>query len=358
VIDSEQKSDDIDHGFFMQRCIDLALLGASDVFPNPMVGCVVVSDGKIIAEGYHQKYGEAHAEVNALKQITSPEMLDRATVYVSLEPCAHFGQTPPCAKLLIEKGIKKVVIGCHDSFTKVDGKGIQLLKNAGVEVIIGVLEQECLLLNERFFHFHAKKQPYIALKWAQSKDGFFAPLANTGIHWITDAATQQVTHFLRSKEHAILVGVTTVLIDNPRLDVRAVDGKSPIRIVLDPSNKLNELAVKPKIFDGTQTTLVLNASLNVKKTFAEFISIAPFTLENCLTKLYDLNIISVLVEGGANTLKRFIDEGLWNKAYVFEGQKELTEGLISPEFLFNHARVSEQLQTNDTLTIYTHSKNK
>jgi diaminohydroxyphosphoribosylaminopyrimidine deaminase / 5-amino-6-(5-phosphoribosylamino)uracil reductase len=358
VIDAQNKSLTNNHGFFMQRCLDLAIKGGTDVFPNPMVGCVVVVDGKIIAEGYHQKFGEAHAEVNALSKINDISLLEKAIVYVSLEPCSHYGKTPPCAHFLIAKGIKKVVIGCRDSFKKVDGKGIELLKASGIEVVTGILEKECLLLNERFFYFHKQKQPYVVLKWVQSKDGFFAPKNNQGIHWITQLSTQIDTHLLRSKEQAILVGVNTVLIDNPSLDVRAVAGKSPIRIVLDPKNKLIDLEPKPKIFDGTQRTIVLNSSFHFTENFAEFIAISPFTIEKCMEKLYEMKIVSILVEGGANTIQRFIDEGYWNKAYVFTGQENLSEGLKSPEFLNVYSPVTKKLENNDKLTIYSNNSLK
>ena len=344
---------ELDHGFFMHRCLDLAQLGAADVFPNPMVGCVIVHDGKIIGEGYHQKYGEAHAEVNAINAVKHPELLPKSTVYVSLEPCAHYGKTPPCALLLIQKKVQKIVIGCRDSFAQVDGKGIELLKHAGIEVSVGILEEECIAVNKRFFTFHNKNRPFITLKWAQSKDGFFAPHANQGIHWITNESTQIFTHSLRAKEHAILVGINTVLIDNPSLDVRAIIGKSPIRIVIDSALKIKESNKEIKLIQDKQPTIVLNASYEAQEGNVHYKAITPFTLDNCLIALHKMNILSILIEGGATTLNYFIAQGVWDEAFILHGQKNIENGIPAPIINFYSNSQHEKFANGDQLTHYT-----
>jgi diaminohydroxyphosphoribosylaminopyrimidine deaminase/5-amino-6-(5-phosphoribosylamino)uracil reductase len=350
VIEQSTLKMEFDHGFFMRRCLDLAKLGAANVFPNPMVGCVIVHEGKIIGEGYHQKYGEAHAEVNAINTVKHPELLPKSTVYVSLEPCAHYGKTPPCALLLIQKKVQKVVIGCRDSYTEVDGKGIELLKNAGIEVSVGILEDECIAVNKRFFTFHNKNRPFITLKWAQSEDGFFAPHSNQGIHWITSESTQIFTHSLRAKEHAILVGINTVLIDNPSLDVRAITGRSPIRIVIDSALKIKESKKEIKLIQDKQPTIVLNASFEAQEGNVHYKAITPFTLDNCLIALHKMNILSILIEGGATTLNYFITAGLWDEAFVLQGQKNIENGLIAPIITDFSTQSHEQFTNGDQLT--------
>src|ERR1700712_465065 len=234
----------VQHEKYMQRCLELATLGLGAVSPNPMVGAVVVLDDKIIGEGYHQKYGEAHAEVNAINQVisrfpNSADLLKQATIYVSLEPCAHYGKTPPCADLIIKHQIPKVVVGCRDPFEQVNGKGIEKLQAAGVEVVLGILEAECKWLNRRFFTRIQKHRPYIILKWAQTADGFFAPADGTQL-WITGQESRKLVHQWRGEEDAILVGTNTVAIDNPQLNVRYGSGKLPKRIVIDRELKLNK----------------------------------------------------------------------------------------------------------------------
>jgi diaminohydroxyphosphoribosylaminopyrimidine deaminase/5-amino-6-(5-phosphoribosylamino)uracil reductase len=224
------------HNIYMQRCLDLAALGMGKVSPNPMVGAVIVHEGKIIGEGYHQQYGQTHAEVNAVNDVlakfkNAEELLKQATIYVSLEPCAHYGKTPPCADLIIKHHIPKVIAGCRDPFDQVDGKGIEKLKDAGIEVEVGVLEDECKWLNRRFFTRVQQHRPYIILKWAQTTDGFFAPDDNTQ-HWITGLESRKLVHQWRGEEDAILVGKNTVIADKPQLNVRYGEGRSPKRIVL------------------------------------------------------------------------------------------------------------------------------
>ena len=320
------------HELYMQRCIELAQNGAGNVSPNPMVGAIVVYDDKIIGEGYHQFYGEAHAEVNAIKAVKDKSLLSRATIYVSLEPCAHFGKTPPCSDLIIESKIPNAVIGCRDSFTEVDGKGIEKLRKAGVNVIFGVLEKDCLDLNKRFFTFHEKKRPYIILKWAQSQDGFMDKIRTDTcptINWITHPNTKQLTHKWRSEEDAILIGKNTAIKDNPALTTRAVDGKNPVRIVID--RKL-ELSKDLNIFNQGAKTIILNElknqeneSILYRKVFftSFFDDLWAICAENSIT--------SLIVEGGAFTLNQFLENDLWDEIRVLTGKPFFSEGVKAPQ---------------------------
>lgn len=287
---------------FMRRCIQLAKLGAGSVSTNPMVGAVVVYNGNIIGEGFHKRFGQAHAEVNAINSVKNPGLLSKSEIYVSLEPCAHFGKTPPCADLIIEKGIRKVYVGCLDPFSKVDGKGIQKLRNAGIEVVTGVLEKECQELNRRFFTFVNLKRPYIILKWAQSLDGYldkdFRPVK------ISNPLTNILSHKWRSEEDAILVGTTTAERDNPHLDNRLWSGKNPVRIILDKENALDK---KLNIFDNSQPTIIVK----------------EFDVNEILNKLYHNNIQSVIVEGGAKTHNFFLESGLWDEIRIFQSDEML-----------------------------------
>lgn len=315
---------------FMQRCIDLARLGQGYVAPNPMVGAIVVYDGKIIGEGYHHKFGAAHAEVEAIQSVKEQQLLVEATVYVSLEPCAHVGKTPPCADLLIEKHVKKVVIGCVDSFSKVSGKGIERLKNAGIEVVVGILEKECRELNKRFFTFHEKQRPYVILKWAQSKDGFLDKLRRNdekGVHWISSPETKALVHKWRSEEQSILVGRKTVQNDNPTLTVREFSGENPIRILIDSQLQLKS---EYNIFSDEAPTIVFNRIKNDKVGSVEWIKIAETDTQLILDELYKRNIQSVFVEGGSRTLQYFIFGNVWDEARVIVGNTNLLEGTKAP----------------------------
>ncbi|MBW6484365.1 MAG: bifunctional diaminohydroxyphosphoribosylaminopyrimidine deaminase/5-amino-6-(5-phosphoribosylamino)uracil reductase RibD [Vicingaceae bacterium] len=337
---------------YMFRCLELAKNGLGNVAPNPMVGCVVVYENKIIGEGYHQQFGEAHAEVNAINAVKNKELLSQSTLYVNLEPCAHFGKTPPCADLIIKNNIKKVVIGCLDTYSEVAGKGIERLKNAGVEVVVGVLERESLELNKRFFTFHNKKRPYIILKWAETKDGFIDVLRhceersnlqkkqtdcfvllhstrNDVNNWITSPLSKKLVHKWRSEEVAIMVGTNTALNDNPQLNVREWTGKNPIRIVLDLKLRL------PKglhLFDKTISTLVFNYKDDKTEKNLEYIKLdaSKNLISQCLEKLYDRNIQSVIIEGGTMLLQSFITENVWDEARVFIGNKYFEKGLKAP----------------------------
>ncbi|MEN0056112.1 MAG: bifunctional diaminohydroxyphosphoribosylaminopyrimidine deaminase/5-amino-6-(5-phosphoribosylamino)uracil reductase RibD [Mucilaginibacter sp.] len=325
----------VKHEKYMQRCIELAQLGAGQVSPNPMVGAVVVHDDKIIGEGYHQKYGQAHAEVNAIAQVmgkfdNAAELLKQSVIYVSLEPCAHYGKTPPCADLIIKHQIPLVVVGCRDPFAQVDGKGIEKLKAAGIEVISGVLEKECQWLNRRFFTKVQKHRPYIILKWAQTSDGFFAPADNTQL-WITGEESRRLVHQWRSEEDAVLVGKNTAAIDNPRLNVRYGDGRSPKRVVIDRRLELNK---DLNIFDQSVDTFVFNEvkfdvdGLNKYIALEDFENFVP---QYILYQLYLQDIQSIIIEGGARTLQSFIEAGLWDEARIFTGKINLQNGIKAPQ---------------------------
>jgi diaminohydroxyphosphoribosylaminopyrimidine deaminase/5-amino-6-(5-phosphoribosylamino)uracil reductase len=315
---------------YMQRCIDLALLGIGEVGSNPMVGAVIVLDDVIIGEGYHQKFGEAHAEVNAINAVKDKSLLNKATIYVSLEPCSHFGKTPPCADLLVNSNFKKVVIGCKDTFSEVSGRGIEKLKAAKIDVVLGVLEEECRDLNRRFFTFHEQKRPYVILKWAQTKDGFLDRLRDDDtnkINWISSKETKTLVHKWRSEESSILVGKNTILNDNPTLTVRELTGKNPIRIILDSHLSLS---LNFNVFNKDAETVVLNLEKEEIIEGLKFKKILNFDIDSILKALYDLNIQSVFVEGGAQTLQSFISSNLWDEVRVIVGNTTFTEGLKAP----------------------------
>jgi diaminohydroxyphosphoribosylaminopyrimidine deaminase / 5-amino-6-(5-phosphoribosylamino)uracil reductase len=307
--------------------MELAELGKGHVSPNPLVGCVIVHEDQIIGEGYHQRYGESHAEPNAIASVKNPSLLIESTVYVTLEPCAHFGKTPPCANLLIEKKVKKVVVGALDSNPMVAGKGIDLLQSAGIEVETGVLEKEIRLQNKRFFTFMEEKRPYVILKWAQTRDGFIAK-KDFDSKWISNEYSRQLVHQWRAEEDAIMVGTNTARYDNPRLNVRDWNGKDPIRVVIDKELKLNKSL---SVFDQSQPTLVYNQQMNESKENLEHVQLPlNFTLSDILRDLYHRNIQSVLVEGGAYLLQQFIQNELWDEARVFTGSTSFENGIMGP----------------------------
>ena len=324
----------VQHEKYMQRCLELAALGLGAVSPNPMVGAVVVLDDKIIGEGYHQKYGEAHAEVNAINQVVnrfpnSDELLKRATIYVSLEPCAHYGKTPPCADLIIKHQIPNVVVGCRDPFAQVDGKGIEKLKAAGIDVTVGVLDAECQWLNRRFFTRVQKHRPYVILKWAQTADVFFAP-DDSSQYWITGPEARKLVHQWRTEEDAILVGKNTAAIDNPQLNVRYAQGKSPKRVVID-----RRLELKPglNLFDQSVETFIFNevkTDVDGKNKYIALEDFERYVPQYILFQLYLQDIQSIIIEGGAKTLNSFIEAGLWDEARIFTGEKELKQGIKAP----------------------------
>ncbi|HVW95010.1 MAG TPA: bifunctional diaminohydroxyphosphoribosylaminopyrimidine deaminase/5-amino-6-(5-phosphoribosylamino)uracil reductase RibD [Mucilaginibacter sp.] len=322
------------HEKYMQRCIELAALGAGYVSPNPMVGAVVVCEDRIIGEGYHQRYGESHAEVNAINQVISrfpdsDERLKKSAIYVSLEPCAHYGKTPPCADLIIKHQIPRVVVGCRDPFESVNGKGIEKLQNAGINVITGVLEKDCKWLNRRFFTRVQKQRPYVILKWAQTADAFFSP-EDSRQFWITGPESRRLVHQWRSGEDAVLVGKNTAQIDNPQLNVRYGGGRSPKRVVID---RRLELDPTLNIFDNSAETFIFNeVSTDIigKNRFIALEDFDRYVPQYILFQLYLQDIQSVIIEGGAKTLGSFIDAGVWDEARIFTGKQYLREGIKAP----------------------------
>lgn len=318
----------MNHEIYMQRCLELAGKALGKTYPNPMVGCVIVHDNLIIGEGFHEKAGENHAEINAINRVKNPELLKESTIYVSLEPCAHFGKTPPCAHKIVETGFKKVVIGTLDSHDKVNGKGKQIIEDAGIEVISGVLEKECQQLNKRFFTFHQNQRPFIILKWAESGDGFldqdFKPTQ------IGNSLTQQFVHELRSQEHAILVGTKTALTDNPSLTTREIVGRNPVRILIDFDLKV---PLDFKIYHQEAETLVFNSLKETVRGNGTFIKIERENLlDHLMQKLVGLHIQSVLIEGGRFTLQQFIDQNVWDETIIIKNENlQLLNGTKAPE---------------------------
>jgi diaminohydroxyphosphoribosylaminopyrimidine deaminase / 5-amino-6-(5-phosphoribosylamino)uracil reductase len=314
---------------YMKRALQLARLGAGAVSPNPMVGCVIVHHGKIIGEGWHQKYGEAHAEVNAVNSVLDKSILSESEVYVTLEPCSHFGKTPPCADLLIKHQVKKVYVCNLDPNPLVAGKGIEKLRQAGIEVEMGLLETEGRELNKRFFTFIEKKRPYIILKWAESADGFIAKKNYEAIQ-ISNLLSRRFVHKMRSQEDAILVGTNTAKYDNPKLDTRFWTGKNAIRLVIDKQLSLPETH---HLFDKSQTTICFNNSLDKQKDNISFVKIPENTsLEKfILEELYQRKIQSVIIEGGTKLLQSFIDLELYDEAVILKSQKLLGDGITAPK---------------------------
>jgi diaminohydroxyphosphoribosylaminopyrimidine deaminase/5-amino-6-(5-phosphoribosylamino)uracil reductase len=318
------------HDKFMRRCLQLASYGSGFVAPNPMVGCVIVCNNQVIGEGYHKLFGGPHAEVNAFARVEQKELLSESTVYVSLEPCSHQGKTPPCTDLLVSNNVKRVVIGCRDSNPVVSGKGIERLKRAGIEVIEGVLEEECRQLNKRFFTFHERRRPYVVLKWAQTLDGFIDRVRNEekkGINWVSSELTKTLVHKWRSEEQSILVGRNTIINDNPSLTVREYDGQNPIRIVIDSQLQISQ---DLNIYSNEAPTLVFNRIKNEKKENVEWIKIPETSTSYILEELYKRDISSVFVEGGSRTLQYFIIDNVWDEARVIVGNMKFGDGVKAP----------------------------
>jgi diaminohydroxyphosphoribosylaminopyrimidine deaminase/5-amino-6-(5-phosphoribosylamino)uracil reductase len=332
---------------FMQRCLELAALGRGYVSPNPLVGCVIVHNERIIGEGWHKKFGEAHAEVNAVASVKDQELLKESTVYVNLEPCSHFGKTPPCVDLLIRHQVKKVVIANLDTHPNVSGEGIKKLREAGIEVITGILDKQGRELNKRFFTDIEKKRPYIILKWAQTADGFMAQ-ANYDSKWISNEFSRQLVHKWRSEEDAILVGTKTVFHDNPQLNVRDWTGRNPVRVVIDRFLKLSD---KLNVFDRNQKTIIYNVLKHEEhdNLILARIDEAEF-LPQLLQDLHKRGIQSVIVEGGAQTLNFFIQPGLWDEARVFQTTRTFGKGIAAPTPKGKLS--STEAVSTDTLFIY------
>ncbi len=366
----------------MHRCLELARLGAGYTAPNPMVGAILVHEEKIIGEGYHQRYGEAHAEVNCIHQAIESgfqELISNSTLYVSLEPCSHFGKTPPCADLIIKHRIPKVVVGCRDPFKEVNGKGIEKLRAADVDVELGMLESECKNVNKRFFTFHRQQRPYIILKWARTGDGF---IGNTSLPLdkreaskssaenrllISNQYTNRLVHKWRSEEAAILVGTNTVMLDDPELTTRLWWGVSPIRLVIDLDL---QLPASQKVFNDSVTTIIFNTKTHSVESDwpPSFVGKTPKLLywqvtedvnmvHQIVNALYQLKILSVIVEGGATLLQSFIDDNAWDEARIITNrQMTIGKGLHAPQ-LSHSIKIAEETLLTDTIEVFTSSQN-
>jgi diaminohydroxyphosphoribosylaminopyrimidine deaminase/5-amino-6-(5-phosphoribosylamino)uracil reductase len=328
------------HEKYMRRALELAQHGKLHVSPNPMVGCVIVHNDRIIGEGYHAEYGKSHAEVNAVNSVEDVTLLKESSLYVTLEPCAHEGKTPPCVNMLLTSGIPEIYIAVQDPNLKVAGAGIRLLKDSACRINVGLLEKESVELNKRFFCFHQKKRPYIILKWAQTLDGYMdknpPSCQNREDYWITNDVLRVKVHQWRAEEDAVFVGANTILHDNPQLNVRYCSGKNPLRITLIDK----EIDHGFHFFDNTQPTIVFNFEKEAKTentTFCKLDKQNP--LESILQHLYDVNIQSVLIEGGRCTLQDFLDANLWDEARVLMGNKCFGNGLYAPQIPFSPVKI-------------------
>ena len=337
---------------YIKRCIELAKNGLGTTYPNPLVGCVIVYENKIIGEGWHKKSGEAHAEVIAIESVQNKELLSSSTLYVSLEPCSHFGKTPPCADLILKYKIPNVFIGTIDPNSKVAGKGIQKLKDSGVNVTFGILEKECNELNKRFFTFHRKNRPFIILKWAESSDGFISPKNKDEQKpvWISNEYSRQLVHKWRSEEQAILVGTQTIIDDNPSLTVRNWVGNNPIRVVIDRENTIDS---SYNVFDNQAKTIVFsNKEVTSNSDTIQYIKVDfdKNSTQVIVDKLFENNIQSIIIEGGKKTIQSFIDAHLWDEARVFIGGINLNKGTKAPKI--NNTIYSKSYLKKDTLLTY------
>jgi len=339
------------HDKYMHRCLELAVRGLGRVAPNPMVGCIIVDDSGIIGEGYHESFGGAHAEINALNSVEVSTDLKNATLYVSLEPCNHHGKTPPCTEAIIKSGIKKVVVGCTDPNPQVAGKGIEAMVKAGIEVITGIQEADCIEVNKRFITYHEKKRPFIILKWAQTSDGFIDKKRGKDekAAKITQDEADIMVHMWRAQEQGIMVGTHTVIMDNPNLTVRKANGQSPMRIVLDRTLKIPNTS---HVFDKAAPTLIFTEQSGITNNGVDYVNVAfdAKLLQNMLNELYNRQVQSVIVEGGEKLLKSFIEKDLWDEAKVFYANKTLDEGVSAPNFPFP-SRCEIRIG-DDTLVLY------
>ena len=335
-----------DHDF-MHRCIQLAKKAYGHVSPNPMVGSVIVYKGRIISEGYHKFYGKEHAEVNAINNVKNKDLLRYSTLYVNLEPCSHFGNTGPCSDFIIQHNINRVVVGCIDTSSKVSGKGIAKMRENGVRVDVGLLDKECQFLNRRFLNFHKNKRPYIILKWAESQDGFIAPINQTKPFWMTSEKSKKLVHKWRSEEDAILVGRITAEKDNPSLTVREVSGRNPIRLVIDKDLKLSKHL---NLFNSESKTILFNEIKSDNFSKNNYIKINfNNMINNILKELYKQDIQSVIIEGGTTTLQSFIKENIWDEARIFTTDTKLENGVKSP--IIKGRKLSETQINTDLLKI-------
>lgn len=342
----------------MRRCIELAKMGAGYVAPNPMVGAVLVNNNRIIGEGYHAHYGEAHAEVNCISNVSAVDvnLISKSILYVSLEPCVHFGKTPPCVDLILKNNIPHVVIGCSDSFEKVNGIGIQKLIAAGVKVEAKILEDECIALNKRFFTFHNCKRPYIILKWAQSNNGFIDGEKDIPVK-ITNDYTNNLTHKWRAEEASILVGTNTAIKDNPTLTARHWPGKNPVRIIIDISLKIN---TANNVYDNEVLSIIINRKKmeHVGNTFFYKLDEKENILEGILKCLYTNCIISCIIEGGTKTLQSFIDDGLWDEARIITNTSLNIERGITAPVLSNACLINSLEIFSDRINFFTKKNNE
>ncbi len=340
------------HEHYMQRALFLANKGLAAAMPNPSVGAVIVYKDTIIGEGFTSAFGGSHAEVNAINSVADKNLLTKSTLYVTLEPCSHYGKTPPCADLIVQMQIPNVVIGCVDPYAEVAGKGIEKLKNAGVNVMVGILEKECIDSNIRFFTFIQKKRPYIILKWAESTDGFIAPTKKNEQKpvWLSNKYSRQLTHKWRSEEMGILVGTKTILDDNPSLTTRDFVGKNPVRIYLDAHHKIDASFA---ITNSEAKTICLCAEFPLKPL--DKIDYKKIDFSNLVEEIaricYDEKIQSIIIEGGSNTIQQFIDTNFWNEARVFKSEPILLNGIKAPK-LISAQKTTEQKIASDTLIIF------
>jgi diaminohydroxyphosphoribosylaminopyrimidine deaminase / 5-amino-6-(5-phosphoribosylamino)uracil reductase len=342
----------------MTRVLELAQKGLGRVAPNPLVGCVIVHNHKIIGEGFHREFGKAHAEVNAIDSVQQKELLQESTLYVNLEPCSHYGKTPPCAELLIRHRFKRVVVGIEDPFPLVAGKGIKMLSDAGMEVDVNIMPEACRFINRRFLTFVQQKRPFIILKWAQSADGFLDKERmpdEEGINWITGNAAKRLNHFWRASEQSILIGKTTALRDNPSLTTREVEGKNPTRILIDLNH---EVPYTKTLFNAQAPTILICDKRLPITDLPDSVQIIRIDqrenlISELLNQLFERNIQSVIIEGGAFTLNSFIKNNIWDEARVFTGRMPFACGTVAPSLLISP--FSTEKIGNDLLQIFFNS---
>lgn len=338
--------------FYLNRCIKIAKKGIGKVSPNPLVGCVIINNNEIIGEGFHEKYGDKHAEVNAINNVKNKDQLKTSTLFVNLEPCCHHGKTPPCVDLIIKYKIPNVVIGSIDPFSKVQGKGIDKMREYGIKVTTNTLKEESENLNRRFFTFHNKKRPYIILKWAESSDGFIAPKNQTEPFWMTNKESKKLTHQWRAEEDAILIGRITAEKDNPLLTVRETKGNNPIRILIDRNLKISK---KLKIFNDDSKTIIFNDKISKNLNTNTFLKVNfNKIISNILKELYLQEVQSIIIEGGTKTIQSFIDQDLWDEARIFTTEKILNDGVLAPKI--NGKLITKKKIKNNNLEIIISNK--
>jgi len=338
---------------FMARCIQIAKNGLGLTYPNPFVGSIIVHKGKIIGEGFTSKYGGAHAEVNAVQSVKDQSILSESTLYVTLEPCSHYGKTPPCCDLVIAKNFKRVVIGTLDPFAEVNGQGYLKLLENGIDVTLGVLERDCKELNRRFITFHQEKRPYIILKWAQTQDGY---MGHDDVQkWITNRFSKQLVHKWRTEEQAILVGKKTALVDNPRLDARYWEGKNPLRLTID---KYLAIPRHFNLYDQSVPTLIFNAIEDAEDENLKLVKIDfnQNIIPQILDYVYQNNHQTLIVEGGSDTLQKFIDLNLWDEARILSSDAFWNEGILAPVVRGNH--IEQHKIKNDHVTVIRNQSNE